>query len=340
MTTSRRFLQGVLLALLWAGSLEAQSGTLRDAWTSPCTLDVVLVTFRDTTGMHMGGRNAMGDTIWADAFNYDDHDLPHGYTIASDGALSPGTSSYTMDDFKRLLSGGYNYSVNGEPAELIPAYTGTPTVADNNDGVSETLPEVFGSLRHYFHAASGGDFELHVRILNLERDEYPVWVQLPQTKGYYAERFDPMMEEIFWLDAESTMRDSVRAWGLDPAAYNPPDDTYTTDRRLRHKVLYLHSGGCSFHFTQIFKKGGTPRPGTNVSLGVSTYAQTRRGVPDGRYEGFSRSHDEVGGKCPPVGASAAISGRRTGGLSREGERAARGVGRPRSSRFPTAGAGV
>ncbi len=242
MTTSRRFLPVVLLALLWAGSLEAQSGTLRDAWTSPCTLDVVLVTFRDTTGMHMGGRNAMGDTIWADAFNYDDHDLPHGYTIASDGALSPGTSSYTMDDFKRLLSGGYNYSVNGEPAELIPAYTGTPTVADNNDGVSETLPEVFGSLRHYFHAASGGDFELHVRILNLERDEYPVWVQLPQTKGYYAERFDPMMEEIFWLDAESTMRDSVRAWGLDPAAYNPPDDTYTTDRRLRHKVLYLHSG--------------------------------------------------------------------------------------------------
>ena len=63
-----------------------------------------------------------------------------------------------------------------------------------------------------------------------------------------------------------------------------------------------------------------------------------RGVPDGRCEGFSRSHDQVGGKCSPVGASAAISGRRTGGLSREGERAARGVGRPRSNRFPTAGA--
>ena len=56
-----------------------------------------------------------------------------------------------------------------------------------------------------------------------------------------------------------------------------------------------------------------------------------RGVPDGRCEGFSRSHDQVGGKCSPVGASAAISGRRTGGLSREGERAARGVGRPRSN---------
>ena len=53
-------------------------------------------------------------------------------------------------------------------------------MADNDDVVSETLPEVFGSLRHYFHVISGGDetsdpdFELRVRILNEEdRDASP-----------------------------------------------------------------------------------------------------------------------------------------------------------------------
>ena len=160
MTTVRRLLPAALV-LLWAGTLHAQAGRLRSAWTSPCTLSVVLVAFKDTNG---------------------DVGLVDNYC-----ALVPGTSSYTMDDFKRLFSGGYHYSVHDEAPELIPAYTGTPTVADNNDGVSETLPEVFGSLRHYFHEVSGGAFELHVRTGQLA-PQGPAPVPRPP-QGYYAHRF-------------------------------------------------------------------------------------------------------------------------------------------------------
>ncbi|MCY3738675.1 MAG: hypothetical protein OXG13_19915 [Gemmatimonadaceae bacterium] len=243
MTTSHRFLRTVPLVLLWVGSLEAQSGVLQSAWTSPCTLDVVLVTFQDTTARHEGGRNARGDTIWADAFNYHHHSRPHGYDRTRDGALVPGASSYRMEDFRRLFSGDYDYSVNGETARRPAPFVGDTVHVANR---TQRLPEVFGSLRHYFHQVSGGDFELHVRILNQERYNaqqggyYPVWIELPETKGYYAERFSANDE--FWLDAEMAMRDSVRAWGLDPTTYNPPDASYLPARRLRHKVLYLHSG--------------------------------------------------------------------------------------------------
>ena len=234
MTVVRRlFPAALLLVVFGADALVAQAGRVRNAWTSPCTLSVVLVTFKDTTGQ------ASGDT-----YDYGARDLPHGYSVNSTtGALEPGTSSYTMDDFERMFSGGYRYSVNGEPDRLIPAFTHTQIVADNNDGVRETLPEVFGSLRHYFQVISGGDFELRVRILNLERNGYPVWVQLPQTKGYYADRFDQMREgDLYWNDAYAAMRDSVRAWGLDATAYTPPDTLAGLARRLRHKVLYLYSG--------------------------------------------------------------------------------------------------
>ena len=216
-----------LLILVGAGRVDAQPGRLAAFWASPCTLDVVLVAFKDTTARHRGTTPSRNDS---DFYNYYEHDLPHGYTIPN-GVLTPGTSSYTMDDFERLFSGGYHYSVNEEeePLVLIPEYTGTPTVAD-----SETLPEVFGSLRHYFHEVSGGDFELHLRILNLERGNYPVWVQLPQTKGHYAER---AMGNEFWLHAERAMRDSVRAWGLDTAVYDPPDDTYGPARRLQRNPV-------------------------------------------------------------------------------------------------------
>ena len=251
----RCFFSATLLPLLWAGSLAAQTGgALRPIWASPCTLDVVLVTFKDTTDEHGGNAQEA-----ADQYDYHLHDLPHGYTVGSDGALSPGDSSYTMDDFKRLFSGGYPYSVNGETPENVPAFTGTGQIVareDDDDSVTETLPEVFGSLRHYFHVTSGGAYELHVRILNLERNGYPVWVQVPQTKGYYAEergvRRDPVTNRVisrpsYWNDARMAMQDSVRAWGLDPpAAYNPPDDqdmtAWPADRLLRRKVLYLASG--------------------------------------------------------------------------------------------------
>ena len=216
------------LVLLWAASLKAQP-TTSDYSVSPCTLDVVLIAFKDTSA---SARNQ---------HPYHLYDLPYGYTRASDGALVPGNSSYTMDDFKRLFSGGYDYSVNGETPESIPAYTGTQTVADNDDGVSETTPEVFGSLRHYFHVTSGGNFQLHVRILNLERNGYPVWVQVPNTKHFYAEDREND-ENSYWNDAYIATTDSVTAWNL-PAAYNPPDDRDTTiwppDRLTRRKVLYL-----------------------------------------------------------------------------------------------------
>ena len=250
MTTHRTLLPAVLLALSWAASLGAQPGSLRYMWASPCTLDVVLVTFRDTTARH--GGNALDA---ADQLDYHLDSRPHGFTRASDGALIPGNTSYTMDDFKRLFSGGYDYSVNGETPESLPAYTGTQTVADNGDGVSETTPEVFGSLRHYFHVTSGGAYQLHVRILNLERNGYPVWVQVPQTKGYYAEvrgvRPDPVTGRLitpsYWNHALTAMRDSVRAWRLTPtAAYDPPNHedmaNYPENRLRRRKVLYLASG--------------------------------------------------------------------------------------------------
>ena len=153
----------------------------------------MLVTFRDTTDRH--GGNSLGDA--ADQLDYHLYDLPHGYTRASDGALNPGLFSYTMDDFLRLFSGGYDYSVNGEPPEPIPAFTGTGQIVANG---RETLPEVFGSLRHYFHDTSGGNYELQVRILNRERNGYPVWVQLPGTTlslNQPQEDFDPCTPILF-----------------------------------------------------------------------------------------------------------------------------------------------
>ena len=139
MKTSHRAFPVVLL-VLWAGSLDAQIGMLRGAWTSPCTLSVVLVAFRDTNAAHPG-RTTATDTIVADHFNYYDHDLPHDYEINSDGALEPTASSYKMEDFRRLFSGGYRYSVNEEdPVRPAPFLGDTVHVANR----TQRLPEVFG----------------------------------------------------------------------------------------------------------------------------------------------------------------------------------------------------
>ncbi len=255
MTIVRRLLPAALLVVAGADALKAQApaaGQLQNAWTSPCTLSVVLVTFRDTTARHPGVTDALGNvSVRADTFDYHLHDRPHGYTVnRTTGALEPGTSSYTMDDWERMFSGGYRYSENGETGVDIPAFTGTQIVADNDDGVSETLPEVFGSLRHYFHVISGGDetsdpdFELRVRMLNEEdRDGYPIWVELPETKGYYAERARrTLWNSDYWLHARNATLDSVRSWDLDSTAYDPPGVNASQARRLRHKVLYLYAG--------------------------------------------------------------------------------------------------
>lgn len=84
MTVVRRlFPAALLLVVFGADALVAQAGRVRNAWTSPCTLSVVLVTFKDTTGQ------ASGDT-----YDYGARDLPHGYSVNSTtGALEPGTSA-------------------------------------------------------------------------------------------------------------------------------------------------------------------------------------------------------------------------------------------------------
>ncbi len=99
--------RAVLLTLFWAGSLSAQQPVydLRNSWTSPCTLDVVLVTFKDTTGVwpsYSPSCDNRGRVNSGRICDYDTHDLPHGYTINADGALEPGTTSYQLEDFERL----------------------------------------------------------------------------------------------------------------------------------------------------------------------------------------------------------------------------------------------
>ena len=58
-----------------------------------------------------------------------------------------------------------------------------------------------------------------------------------------AERFDD--EEEYWDDAHAAILDSVQAWGF-PAADIPRDNTESTERRIRHKVLCLYFGS-TFH---------------------------------------------------------------------------------------------
>ena len=94
--------------------------------TLSCTLDVVLVTFKDTT-----------DKRDADTLDYHLHDLPYKYT--QHGA--PGDSSYKLDDFERLFNGGY------DAATVF--FGDTVTVAN-----SDTLPAVFGSVRAYYDSMS------------------------------------------------------------------------------------------------------------------------------------------------------------------------------------------
>ena len=117
----------LLLPLLWTGWAGARGSA--ETWVSPTTLDVVLVTFKDTTG------KVEGDTL-----DYHLHDRPYG--------TNPGQSadsSYTLSDFERLFSGGY---------DSLPDFVGTnQTVSDGH-----TLPEVYGSVRAYYDSMSGGPF--------------------------------------------------------------------------------------------------------------------------------------------------------------------------------------
>ncbi len=217
-----------LLSVLCVSALSAQVHT-GPTWVSPCTLDVVLVTFDDATTQ-------------AGSYDYHEHDLPYGYTRQG----VPTSSSYTLREFERLFSGGYGSLRDS-------AFVGnTVKVAKGN----HLLPEVFGSVRAYYDSISTnpnarpdsgppGVFQLHVRMINpADSQGYPRWVVLPQTKARYAEinENDQRRGNLFWDDAQQVGQDSVDRWYPNTDAYDLPNSTYDTERRLRHKVLYLYSG--------------------------------------------------------------------------------------------------
>ena len=115
---TRLLCSSALLSVLWMPSVYAAGSP--DTRVSPCTLDVVLVTFQDAT------TQAPGET-----YDYHNHDRPYGTNP------NPGESAndrYRLRDFERLFSGGY---------EGLPDFVGTnQTVANGH-----RLPEVFGSVR-------------------------------------------------------------------------------------------------------------------------------------------------------------------------------------------------
>ena len=127
---ARGFHNFLLLALVLWGS-EAQGRGSTKTWveamgtTPSCTLDVVLVTFKDTSAT--GNSN----------LDYHLHDLPYKYT--QHGA--PGDSSYKLADFERLFNGGY---------DAATVFLGDTVTVANRD----TLPAVFGSVRAYYDSMS------------------------------------------------------------------------------------------------------------------------------------------------------------------------------------------
>ena len=123
----------LLAMVLWGRGVHGRGSP--ETWveamgtTLSCTLDVVLVTFKDTTG-----RPNAPDTVQLD---YHLHDLPYNYSALG----VPTDSSYKRSDFERLFNGGYG--------TVAPWVGDTVTVAN-----SDTLPQVFGSVRAYYDSMS------------------------------------------------------------------------------------------------------------------------------------------------------------------------------------------
>ena len=105
---TRALLLAALLVVLGGGSLRAQGHP--QTWNTPCTLDVVLVTFRDTTAARPNV-----------SYDYHDYDLPYGYTTQG----VPGNSSYRLRDFQRLLTGGYDEDGNHDEGTVFMGDTVT-----------------------------------------------------------------------------------------------------------------------------------------------------------------------------------------------------------------------
>ena len=193
---NRLFLWALLLPLLCSSTLSAQS---TQTWASPCTLDVVFVAFRDTT--------AKRDT--SVAYNYYNYDQPYGNNSGEPD------SSYTIGDFRRMLTGGY---------DGVPAFVGsTQTVSGGHQ-----LPQVYGSVRTYFDSVSSDTFDLHVRLINpADTDSLPRWVELPEIKEHYAEiSINSFNDDEFWNDARAAAQDSVDIWHPNTTEFDIPDSTY------------------------------------------------------------------------------------------------------------------
>ena len=216
----------VFLILVLGSLLEVSAAHARgsaNSWTSPCTLDVVLVAFRDTTAARPLSPRDCGSSSNPEVCDYHLQDRPYGTNPGEQG-----TDRYSLRDFRRMLTGGYG---------SVTTFVGdTVTVAGGH-----TLPEVYGSLRAYYDSVSSGAFRLRVRTINrADGQGYPRWVELPHTKQHYAEI--GIGRPLFWNDAQRTAQDSVDVWYPNTTEYDLPDNTYGVDRRLRHKVLYLYSG--------------------------------------------------------------------------------------------------
>ena len=241
---SRLYLWIALLPVLWTHSVHAVGSV--NTWSSPTTLDVVLVTFDDETTANPMTPMSCGNDRHPRICDYHEHDRPHGSN--DDGTYPDPDSSYTRRDFERLFSGGYG---------TLPDFIGT----DQTVGNRHPLPKVFGSVRAYFDSVSNGNFVLNVRMINpIDDNGYPRWIELPNTKAHYAETASNHVTRTdFWDELYETAMDSVSCWSPyvpDPSDVDcgdsevsdyaitdiPGGPTDTLDRRRRHKVVYLYSG--------------------------------------------------------------------------------------------------
>ena len=119
----------LLVSLLWAsgagGRGSPKTWVEATATTPSCTLDVVLVTFKDATRRPSDLK-----------LNYHLHDRPYG--------TNPGQSSkkrYQLKDFERLFTGGYG---------TVPAFSGSnQKVAGGNVTLPEGVRQCAGVFR--FH---------------------------------------------------------------------------------------------------------------------------------------------------------------------------------------------
>ena len=238
MRSSRGPVSGtVLLALLWGGPLGLPAGR------SVCTAAESRHSEYHQAGRgagHFPGRHQQRDRLAAQLSPA----RPSAWLPSQDfrRGTDPGIDQcYKLADFQCLFG-----------TDGAAAFTGTGQRVANN---TEELPKVFGSVRAYFKAVSGGRFSLQVRIINPQDARgYPRWVQLPETRGYYADlprraSGTGASNTDYWDDAYDAAQDSIGLWYPGSTEYDLPGPTADVNRRRRHKVVYLYSG-VEYHFDE------------------------------------------------------------------------------------------